>query len=939
MQEKIVITGAKEHNLKNIDIEIPRDKFVVITGLSGSGKSSLAFDTIYAEGQRRYVESLSSYARQFLGQMQKPNVDSITGLSPAIAIEQKGPGRNPRSTVGTMTEIFDYMRVLFARIGKAHCYQCGREVKSQTVQEMVDQIMGYPETTKISILAPIIKDRKGEYRELFGRIKKDGFMRIRVDGKIYNIEEEIKLNKKIKHNIQIVIDRTTVNKANRSRISDSIEIALKHSDGEVLILKDEKEILFSQSFSCAHCGISFPEVSPRIFSFNNPHGACPDCSGLGTKMDFSENLIMPDKNESLRTGLNVPGFSKDSWSMDMLESVAKHFGFSIDEPINKLKKKCLDIILRGNTDEKIDFVYEDSKSRYEYTKAFEGIIPMLWRRYKQTTSEYMRAYYEKLMSTYECESCHGKRLRKESLAITIADKNIIELSEMSVDKLRIFFQEIQLSERDNFIAEQLLKEIRERLNFLSNVGLDYLNLMRKADTLSGGEAQRINLATQIGSGLTGVLYVLDEPSIGLHQRDNKLLLKTLKHLRDLGNTLIVVEHDEETMFECDYLIDLGPGAGVNGGKIVAKGTVPEFLKSKNSITAKYLNGEYKIELPAKRRKFTKSLIIKNASEHNLKNIDVEIPIGVFIAVSGVSGSGKSTLINDILYKSIAHKLYNTKDEPGKCKEITNLKHIDKIINIDQAPIGRTPRSNPATYTNVFTAIRELFAKLPESKMRGYQPGRFSFNVSSEKGGGRCEACKGDGVVTIEMHFLPDVYVECEVCKGKRFDRETLEIKYKGKNISDVLDMTIDEANEFFDKIPKIKQVMKLLQEVGLGYIKLGQPATTLSGGEAQRIKLATELSRRATGKTLYVLDEPTTGLHFADVHKLLEVLQKLVDKGNTVLVIEHNLDVLKSADYIIDLGPEGGDKGGEIVACGTPEQITKNKKSFTGEYLKKVMNI
>jgi excinuclease ABC subunit A len=928
----IKIKGAREHNLKNIDVDIPRDKLVVITGLSGSGKSSLAFDTIYAEGQRRYVESLSSYARQFLGQMHKPDVDNISGLSPAVAIEQKGPGYNPRSTVGTMTEIYDYLRVLYARIGKAHCYKCGRPVKSQTVQEMVDNIFSFEKNSKIMILSPIVKDRKGEYKELFTRIQKDGFTRVRVDNKVYNLEEEIKLDKKKKHTIQIIIDRITISEENRSRISDSLEIALKHSNGEVIILKDDKEFLFSQLFSCPHCGISFQELSPRIFSFNNPHGACPECSGLGSKMDFNPDLIIPDKTKSIADGgLNVMGFSFDSWSMEMLKSLAKHFGFSLDKKIQDMKKKDLDLILFG-TDQDIHFKYHDpiKGRRYEYTKPFEGILNILWRRYKQTQSTDMRMWYEKLMSTYDCPLCKGKRLRPESLAVLIENKNIIDLSDMSIKNILEFFDNIKLSDRDKFIASQLLKEIKQRLNFLNDVGLNYLTLMRKASTLSGGEAQRINLATQIGSGLMGVLYVLDEPSIGLHQRDNTKLLNTLKRLRDLGNTVIVVEHDEETIREADHIIDLGIGAGQNGGEIIASGTLNDILKSKKSLTGAYLRGDSFIPIPKSRRIPKGFLEIKGAKENNLKNIDVKIPLGVFVSVAGVSGSGKSSLIEDILYKTLAREIYGAKDNPGKCEKIINIKEIDKIINIDQSPIGRTPRSNPATYTGVFGPIRDLFASLPESKARGYKPGRFSFNVI----GGRCEACQGDGVVKIEMHFLPDVYVECDVCKGKRFDRETLEVKYKGKNISDVLDMTVDEACVFFDKIPNIKRVLNFVKDVGLGYIKLGQAATTLSGGEAQRIKLSSELSKRATGKTLYILDEPTTGLHFADVHKLIEVLNRLVDMGNTVLVIEHNLDVLKTSDYIIDLGPEGGDSGGELVAFGAPEDIIKNNKSYTGQYLK-----
>ncbi|MFC1546332.1 excinuclease ABC subunit UvrA [bacterium] len=931
--DKIIVSGAREHNLKNINVEIPRNKLVVITGLSGSGKSSLAFDTIYAEGQRRYVESLSSYARQFLGQMQKPDVDSITGLSPAIAIEQKGPGYNPRSTVGTMTEIYDYLRVLFARIGTAYCYKCGRLVTSLSVQEMVDQIMDWENNLKIVILAPLIKGRKGEYKDLFKRIQKDGFTRVRIDDRVYNLEEDIKLDKKKKHTIQVIVDRVTINTDNRSRISDSIEIALKYSSGELVVLKQDKEILFSRSFSCPECGISFSELSPRMFSFNNPYGACEECSGLGTKMDFNPDLIIPDKTKSISEGaLNVPGFSEFSWSVEMLGSVAERYGFSIDIPVNKMRKKDLDIILYGTGDRLIHFKYHDpvNKKRYEYEKAFEGIIPILMRRYMNTSSDTMRQWYEKLMSAYDCPKCNGARLRPESMAVTIGGKNIIGVSDLSIKYIIKFFKELRLDEKREYIAKQLLKEIYERLNFLNNVGLNYLSLMRKAGTLSGGEAQRINLATQIGSGLTGVLYVLDEPSIGLHQRDNRKLLNTLKKLRDLGNTLIVVEHDEETMNEADHIIDLGPLAGESGGRIVAQGSIDTIKKNKKSLTGAYMRRELIIPVPKKRKAPKDFLTIIGAQENNLKKIDVKIPLGVLNAVSGVSGSGKSTLVEDILYKTLAQKIYRAKAKPGLCKEIKNIKKIDKVINIDQSPIGRTPRSNPATYTGVFGPVRELFAGLPESKARGYKPGRFSFNVP----GGRCEACSGDGVVKIEMHFLPDVYVQCDVCKGKRFDRETLEIRYKGKNISDVLEMTVDTAYDFFIKIPRIKRILELLKDVGLGYVKLGQPATTLSGGEAQRIKLSSELSKRAAGKTLYILDEPTTGLHFSDVHKLIEVLQRLVDMGNTVVVIEHNLDVLKTCDYIIDLGPEGGDAGGEITACGTPEQIIQNKESYTGRYLK-----
>ncbi|MCP4482557.1 MAG: excinuclease ABC subunit UvrA [bacterium] len=900
----IEIKGAKTHNLKNINISIPRDKFVVITGLSGSGKSSLAFDTIYVEGHRRYVESLSSYARQFLGQMQKPPLESISGLSPAIAIQQKGKGYNPRSTVGTMTEIYDYMRVLFARVGTPHCPKCKNEVKPQTIQEIVETVMSWSKATKISILAPLVKNRKGEYRELFDRLKKEGFLRIRIDSQTFHLEEDIRLSKNKKHNISVIIDRVKIIEENQSRISDSIETALKEGNGEIIIIKDEKNIFFSESFSCQKCNLSFKEITPQIFSFNNPHGACSQCAGLGIKMNFDEDLIISDKNKPLKQTIKVPGFSEGSYSLEKIEHL-----INLELSFNQLTKKKQEMLIHGS----------------DY---FEGFIPLLWRRYKQTPSEETKRWYEKLMHTYTCPTCQGNRLSSESLAVKIANKNIIEISQLAIKESRLFFNKIEFHlTKQKLIAEPVIKEIQARLNFLFEVGLGYLNLMRKSATLSGGEAQRINLATQIGAGLMGVLYVLDEPSIGLHQKDNRKLLNTMKRLRDLGNTVLVVEHDEETIKEADHIIDLGVGAGKYGGEVVAEGSFDQILTSKKSLTAQYLNGKIKIKTPENRRKPKNFIKIINATANNLKNINAKIPLGVLSAVTGVSGSGKSTLVEEILYKAIRQKKSNT------FKEIKNLNLIDKVINIDQSPIGRTPRSNSATYTGIFTAIRELFAGIPEAKARGYKVGRFSFNVK----GGRCEACQGDGVQKIEMHFLPDVYVTCDVCKRTRYERETLEILYKGKNISDILNMSVDESYLFFQKIPRIERGLKLLQDVGLGYLHLGQSATTLSGGEAQRIKLASELSKRATGKTLYILDEPTTGLHFADVHKLLEVLNRLVNKGNSVLVIEHNLDVIKTCDYLTDLGPDGGDEGGEIIIEGTPEDVAQCRKSYTGKYLKEVL--
>ena len=943
MNDKIIIKGAKEHNLKNINLEIPRDKLVVITGLSGSGKSSLAFDTLYAEGQRRYVESLSSYARQFLGLMEKPDVESIEGLSPAISIDQKTTSKNPRSTVGTVTEIYDYIRLLYARIGVPYCPNCCKKIEKQSIDQIVDNIMKLKEGTRIQILAPVVRSRKGEYTKLFEDLQKDGFARVRVDGEIYELTEmeDVKLDKKKKHEIEIVVDRLVIKPEITARLTESIEVALKHADNLVLIdVVGDKTILYSCNYACPDCGFSFPELTPRMFSFNNPYGACPKCSGIGYLMKMDEDLIIPDKNKTLYDGVKAFGSSTmkkgDTMAKMYFESIGKHYGVEIkNKKIKDLPKDFIDKILYGTGDEEIDFEYSSYAGTRKFTAPFEGVIPTLERRHNETKSQGMRDFYEMYMSNMHCDECNGARLKKEILCIKVGGKNINELTDMSIRNIQEFLRNLELTDSQKIIAEMILKEVDSRLQFLIDVGLEYLTLSRSAGTLSGGEAQRIRLATQIGSGLTGVLYILDEPSIGLHQRDNDKLIATLKKLRDLGNTLIVVEHDEDTMYAADQIIDIGPGAGVHGGNVMAQGTAEEIKQVKGSITGDYLSGRKQIHVPSKRRKGNKKCIeVVGATENNLKNISVKFPLGVFTCVTGVSGSGKSTLVNEVLYKNIAQQLNGASEKPGKCKQIKGLDNIDKIINIDQSPIGRTPRSNPATYTGAFDLIRDIFAGTNEAKMRGYEKGRFSFNVS----GGRCESCNGDGVHKIEMHFLPDVYVPCEVCKGKRYNRETLEVKYKGKNIADVLDMTVEEALEFFENIPKIKNKIQTLYDVGLGYIKLGQPSTTLSGGEAQRVKLATELSKRATGKTLYILDEPTTGLHIADVHRLVDILQRLVDTGNTIIVIEHNLDLIKTADHIIDLGPEGGDAGGEVIAVGTPEQICKNEKSYTGKFMKRFVS-
>lgn len=942
-QNKVIkIQGARVHNLKNIDIELPRDKFIVMTGLSGSGKSSLAFDTIYAEGQRRYMESLSSYARMFLGQMDKPDVDYIEGLSPAVSIDQKTTSRNPRSTVGTVTEIYDYLRLLFARVGTPHCPKCGKPISQQTVEQMVDQIMAYPERTKIQVMAPVARGKKGEYQKTFEQLKKSGYVRVRVDGEMRELEEEIKLEKNKKHNIEVVIDRIILKEGIEGRLADSLETALKLTEGLVLIdVMEHEELLLSSNFACIDCGISVGEINPRMFSFNNPYGACPACDGLGSKMELDLNLVIPDETLSINGGALAPwskGGISNYYAM-LLGALAERYGFSLDTPWNELLEEHRKLVLYGaSVDEKFHFNYINLFGEEKvHTGKYEGVIPNLERRYRDSTSDWVREEIETFMTENACVVCKGRRLKPEVLAVKINGYNIAEVTDMTILEAADFFEHLELTERQQLIGHQILKEIKARLNFLVNVGLDYLTLSRAAGTLSGGEAQRIRLATQIGSGLVGVLYVLDEPSIGLHQRDNARLIESLERLRNLGNTLIVVEHDEDTMYAADYIVDIGPGAGLEGGQVVAAGTLDEIKANPDSITGLYLSGRRQIPIPPVRRTPDKDkwLTIKGAAENNLKNIDVKIPLGVFTCVTGVSGSGKSSLINEILYKALTRSLYkNAKMHPGKHKAIQGVEHIDKIINIDQSPIGRTPRSNPATYTGVFDAIRELFAQTQDAKMRGYKAGRFSFNVK----GGRCEACGGDGIIKIEMHFLSDVYVPCEVCKGKRYNRETLDVHYKGKNIADVLDMTVNQAVEFFEAIPKIHRKLKTLQDVGLGYVKLGQPATTLSGGEAQRVKLATELSRRSTGKTLYILDEPTTGLHIADIHKLLEVLNRLVAEGDSVLVIEHNMDVIKSADYIIDLGPEGGKGGGRIVATGTPEEVIQVEASYTGQFLKKFMD-
>ena len=941
MNDKIVIKNAKVHNLKNINLEIPRDKLVVITGLSGSGKSSLAFDTLYAEGQRRYVESLSAYARQFLGLMEKPDVESIEGLSPAISIDQKTTSKNPRSTVGTVTEIYDYIRLLYARIGVPYCPKCGKKIEKQTIDQIVDNVMELEEGTKIQVLSPIIRGRKGEFVKQLEELQKEGFVRARVDGEMYELSDDIVIDRKKKHNIEIIVDRLVIKPDIRSRLTESIEVALKHANNLVLIqdTTNNKETLYSQNYACPDCGISFDELSPRMFSFNNPFGACPTCTGLGFLMKMDEDLIIPDKDKTLYDGVKAFGSSTmkkgETMAKMYFEAIAKHYNVDITKPIKKLPRDFLDKILYGTGNEEIDFEYTSSIGTRKYKAPFEGVIPTLERRHNETKSQGMREFYELYMSNSPCPTCHGARLNETSLSVKIGDKNINELTDMSIDKIKTYINALQLSKKDKMIADQILKELNKRLQFLIDVGLDYLTLSRPAGSLSGGEAQRIRLATQIGSGLTGVLYILDEPSIGLHQRDNDRLITTLKKLRDLGNTVLVVEHDEDTMYAADQIIDIGPGAGVHGGNVMAQGTAEQIKLVDGSITGDYLSGRKQILVPKQRRKSNGlSIEVKGATEHNLKNVHVKFPLGQFVCVTGVSGSGKSTLVNDILYKTIARDLNGSNEKPGKCKEVKGIENIDKIINIDQSPIGRTPRSNPATYTGVFDLIRDIFAGTNEAKMRGYEKGRFSFNMP----GGRCEACNGDGVLKIEMHFLADIYVPCEVCKGKRYNKETLEVRYKGKTIADVLDMTVEEALDFFTNIPRIKQKIQTLYDVGLGYIKLGQPSTTLSGGEAQRVKLATELSKRSTGKTLYILDEPTTGLHIADVHKLVDILQRLVDTGNSIVVIEHNLDLIKTCDYIIDLGPEGGDKGGQILCVGTPEQIVKNEQSYTGRFLKKYLD-
>ena len=935
----IRIRGANVNNLKNLSVDIPRDKFVVLTGLSGSGKSSLAFDTIYAEGQRRYMESLSSYARQFLGQMEKPDVESIEGLPPAISIDQKSTNRNPRSTVGTVTEIYDYFRLLYARVGIPHCPKCGREIKKQTVDQMVDSIMAFPERTKIQLLAPVVRGRKGTHAKLLEHAKRSGYVRVQIDGNMYELSEEISLDKNIKHNIEIVVDRLIVKPGIEKRLSDSIETVLELADGLLMVDTMDGNIHnFSQSFSCPDCGVSIDEIEPRSFSFNNPFGACPDCLGLGYKMEFDIDLMIPDKSLSILEGaIVVTGWqsctSEGSFSRAILDALAREYDFSLATPFEKYPESIKDILINGTNGHSVKVYYKGQRGEGVYDVAFPGLIRNVEQRYRETGSDTMKQEYESFMRITPCKTCKGQRLKRESLAVTVADKNIYEITNLSIEKLKEFLSNMQLSEQQQLIGKQILKEIRARVSFLSDVGLDYLSLGRATGTLSGGEAQRIRLATQIGSGLVGVAYILDEPSIGLHQRDNDRLLSSLMKLRDLGNSLIVVEHDEDTMRAADCIVDIGPGAGEHGGQLVAMGTAEDLMKNENSITGAYLSGKLKIPVPSERRKPTGFLTVKGAAENNLKNIDVKIPLGIMTCITGVSGSGKSSLINEILYKHLARDLNRARVIPGKHKDILGVEQLDKVINIDQSPIGRTPRSNPATYTGVFDQIRDLFAATADAKARGYKKGRFSFNVK----GGRCEACSGDGIIKIEMHFLPDVYVPCEVCKGKRYNRETLEVKYKDKSIYDVLNMTVEEALTFFENVPSIKRKIQTLYDVGLSYIRLGQPSTELSGGEAQRIKLATELSKRSTGKTIYILDEPTTGLHFADVHKLVEILKRLSEGGNTVVVIEHNLDVIKTADYIIDIGPEGGDRGGTVVAQGTPEEIVQSPVSYTGKYVKKYL--